>query len=722
MVMINAFKQIFAIFKSDVKGISKNFFALTIAIGLCLIPPLYAWFNIYSNWDPYANTGAVKIAVFSEDKGYTLDDGSTENMGDSVIENLKENKKLGWTFTDSSEEAIKGVESGDFYAAIIIGDNFSSSMLDFIENDMERPSVTYYENAKKNAVASKITQTGMSSLQEEINSQFIATAVTSILETSSLKGVLTEKAIPDALSKLQSLQSNLNSYHNTISAFIESDKRLTDSINTTNSLIASLQEKYSSDVLNESRQSAKTSIADYIAKFTEALNGLVALNNQTIDKVNNVSDLIDRYQAGDPDVSKEDILDALNDLINVSNASSTQADALKDELNSLLNGSEYADLGLSGQALDDAQKTISDSLANAKDYLVNSPDTDAALVYLEALLDVVSSNLNEINNVYNENFATAVSNVDTLITTSIDYVYDSLITASSDLSYVSRALTTTSNSLGNINSVMTSMDELVTDVSAKVGNYIDALNSFMVGAGYEALSNLLGSNPSEFGDFFSSPVNIKTVSVYDELNYGSAVAPFYTTLAIWVGGLILTAILKTSPEDKKEFADAPLFVQYFGRYALFFVMGQAQAIITVVGNLIVFKTMCAHPGMLIFTASLTSLTFSLLIYTLTLAFGDVGKALAVVIVVIQIAGSSGTFPIELLPNFFQQVYIYFPFPYAINAMRECISGFYGADYLIYILKLLIFVGISLFLGLVIRKPFMNLKEYMHSRMHDTGMM
>ncbi len=720
--MINAFKQIFAIFKSDVKGISKNFFALTIAIGLCLIPPLYAWFNIYSNWDPYANTGAVKIAVFSEDKGYTLDDGSTENMGDSVIENLKENKKLGWTFTDSSEEAIKGVESGDFYAAIIIGDNFSSSMLDFIENDMERPSVTYYENAKKNAVASKITQTGMSSLQEEINSQFIATAVTSILETSSLKGVLTEKAIPDALSKLQSLQSNLNSYHNTISAFIESDKRLTDSINTTNFLIASLQEKYSSDVLNDSRQSTKTSIADYIAKFNEALNGLVALNNQTIGKVNNVNNLIDRYQAGDPDVSKEDILDALNDLINVSNASSTQADALKDELNSLLNGSEYADLGLSGQALDDAQKTISDSLANAKDYLVNSPDTDAALVYLEALLDVVSSNLNEINNVYNENFATAVSNVDTLITTSVDYVYDSLITASSDLSYVSSALTTTSNSLGNINSVMTSMDELVTDVSAKVGNYIDALNSFMIGAGYEALSNLLGSNPSEFGDFFSSPVNIKTVSVYDELNYGSAVAPFYTTLAIWVGGLILTAILKTSPEDKKEFADAPLFVQYFGRYALFFVMGQAQAIITVIGNLLVFKTMCAHPGMLIFTASLTSLTFSLLIYTLTLAFGDVGKALAVVIVVIQIAGSSGTFPIELLPNFFQQVYIYFPFPYAINAMRECISGFYGADYLIYILKLLIFVGISLFLGLVIRKPFMNLKEYMHSRMHDTGMM
>lgn len=720
--MFNAFKQIFAIFKSDVKGISKNFFALTIAVGLCLIPPLYAWFNIYSNWDPYANTGAVKIAVFSEDKGYTLDDGSVENMGDSVIENLKDNKKLGWTFTDSKEESIKGVESGDFYAAIIIGDNFSSSMLDFIENDMERPSVTYYENAKKNAVASKITQTGMSSLQEEINSQFIATAVTSMLETSSLKGVLTEKAIPNALSKLNSLQSNLNSYHTSISAFIESDKRLTDSINTTNALIAGLQDKYSADNLNNSRQSTKTSIADYIGKFSEALEGLVNLNNQTIGKVNALNDLIDRYNAGDPNVSKADILDALNDLISVSDSSSAQADVLKDELNSLLSGSAYPDLGLSSQALDDAEKSIHDSLNTAKDYLVNSPDTDAALVYLKALLGVVSSNLNEINNVYNNNFATAVADVNTLITTSVDYVYDSLITASSDLSYVSSALTTTVESLGNINNVMTSMDSVVTSVSSKVGEYIDLLNSFTAGAGYSALSNLLGSDASEFGDFFASPVNIKTVSVYDELNYGSAVAPFYTTLAIWVGGLILTAIIKTSPEDKKEFGDAPLFVQYFGRYALFFVMGQAQAIITVIGNLIVFKTMCAHPGMLIFTASLTSFTFSLLIYTLTLAFGDVGKALAVVIVVIQIAGSSGTFPIELLPNFFQQVYIYFPFPYAINAMRECISGFYGADYIIYILKLLIFVGISLFLGLIIRKPFMNLKEYMHSRMHDTGIM
>ena len=122
------------------------------------------------------------------------------------------------------------------------------------------------------------------------------------------------------------------------------------------------------------------------------------------------------------------------------------------------------------------------------------------------------------------------------------------------------------------------------------------------------------------------------------------------------------------------------------------------------------------------TASIVSFAFTLLIYTLTLSFVDVGKALAVVLVVIQIAGSSGTYPIELLPSFFRNVYIYFPFPYAINAIRECVSGFYKYDYFILMGQLMLFVIGTLFLGLLIRKPFMKLNHYMHHRMHDTKMM
>ena len=158
---------ILRIFIKDLRGICRNIFALVIAIGLCIIPSLYAWFNIYSNWDPYANTASIKIAVYSEDTGFDMD-GEYQNMGNSIIDNLKENDKLGWTFTKDMDSTIDGVKSGKYYAAIVIGDNFSRSMINFLNDNMETPSVTYYENAKKNAIASKITQSGKSTLQETI--------------------------------------------------------------------------------------------------------------------------------------------------------------------------------------------------------------------------------------------------------------------------------------------------------------------------------------------------------------------------------------------------------------------------------------------------------------------------------------------------------------------------------------------------------------------------
>ena len=96
-------KNIIKIFLSDIRGLAKNFFALVIAIGLCILPCLYAWFNIYSNWNPYANTSSIKIAVASEDKDYKLEDGTNVNMGDEVIKQLKENESIGWVFTDKKD-------------------------------------------------------------------------------------------------------------------------------------------------------------------------------------------------------------------------------------------------------------------------------------------------------------------------------------------------------------------------------------------------------------------------------------------------------------------------------------------------------------------------------------------------------------------------------------------------------------------------------------------
>jgi putative membrane protein len=161
---------------------------------------------------------------------------------------------------------------------------------------------------------------------------------------------------------------------------------------------------------------------------------------------------------------------------------------------------------------------------------------------------------------------------------------------------------------------------------------------------------------------------------------------------------------------------------FFGRYLTFFVFAQLQGLVIVLGDMFLLGCQCLHPWLFIIAGSVTAFSFSLLIYALTVSFGDVGKAIVVVIMILQIAGSSGSFPIELLPEFFQKAYVFFPFPYAINAMRECIAGLYHLDYVKYLLDLMIFVGAALFIGLVIRKPFVGLNEYIEEKMEDTELL
>ena len=198
-------------------------------------------------------------------------------------------------------------------------------------------------------------------------------------------------------------------------------------------------------------------------------------------------------------------------------------------------------------------------------------------------------------------------------------------------------------------------------------------------------------------------------------------APFYSVLAIWVGGVMLVAVLK--PHARPEgLVDPKPHQLFFGRYFLFFVMSQIQAAVIVAGDLLVLKIQCVEPALLFATGAITSLVFSLLIYALTVSFGDVGKAVVVVVMVLQIAGSSGTFPIELLPDVYQKIYHIFPFPYAIDAVRECVCGLYGTTWLKNIGCLLIFGAAALVIGLLVRKPFMGLNHFMEEKLKETEML
>lgn len=131
-------------------------FASVVVVAIALLPSLYAWLNIYSNWDPYGNTGGISIAVASLDRGYT-DNGEYVNKGRDVQEDLKTSTSINWVIVDTEQEAVDGVYAGDYYAAVVIDEDFSRKMYRMFTDWTGQPAITYYENAKKNAVATKIT-------------------------------------------------------------------------------------------------------------------------------------------------------------------------------------------------------------------------------------------------------------------------------------------------------------------------------------------------------------------------------------------------------------------------------------------------------------------------------------------------------------------------------------------------------------------------------------
>ena len=711
--------RIFNIFVHDIVGLSRNIFALIIAGGLCIIPSLYAWFNIYSNWDPYANTSAVKVAVVSEDAGYTGEDGEYSNMGDSVLESLRTNTGLGWQILDKKDDAIEGVKSGEYYAAIVIGDDFSESMFDFIDKGLVHPSVTYYENEKKNAVASKITDTGKSTLQSNINTEFVNTVIQTAM--SSTDGMLADRdIIGGVLDNLNRLGDNLDGYKGTIASFVSSNAALSGSLHDLRVQIPDSLPDNSATM--EALQNQTSKAADeYIAKLDRITAATRATSQALSAQLQWVLTAIENNLPTDEILAgidnAQDLLDSMND----------QSDTLTEQLQNISDQ-------LGGVIDDDSIKLAVDSLVQiriaAKGLLEQSKilvkagalKSQVKLELVRTALVQCSQKIDEMDGILDGSVQKAVDAMKGVISTSIDSIGESLTQVSEQLGSLSAMLGSIEQTVDGMNVGLDQMGSVMDGMSDKIVQLAGKLSDLTGDDKYRLLAQALAQDPETYGEFLSSPVQVETHQVYATENYGSAVSPFYTTLALWVGGLLLTALIKVHPDSPELINGAKPHELFFGRYLLFFVLGQVQAVITVLGDVYLLKIQCLDKGLFMLAACFTSFVFTLLIYALTVSFGDIGKALAVVMVVIQIAGSSGTYPIELLPVFFQKVYIYFPFPYAINAMRETISGRYGSDYWQFMGVLLLFVAASLALGLFIRKPFMKLNHYMHHRMHDTDMM
>ena len=694
-------KTIKKIFITDVKNLAKNLFALIIAVGVCFLPALYAWFNIYSNWDPYGNTGNLQLAAVNLDQGYTDENGEFKNTGEDIMDELAGNDKVDWQFVDSA-----------------VQNNFTYNMYNMFVNTTEEPTLIFYQNQKKNPVANKISDTIVTTVQSNINEEFVKVMTKTIFEdVNDMYDDIEEEGGVDAfIDKLDNLNKNLIDYQKTIDDVIKGNAVLSSNIANATNDVEDLESrtKNSAGSLSEaggSLQQSQNTLNAYKDQMNLTIDTMLTMLNtmenqlkqaQLSGDINQMADVCSQTLKDTKQLNKD--ITAISQSI----ADQNNNQGVVDTLQQLSNAVEELQKILEKANIDGKYDNVSQQIKDAEASMIS--DIDKAIAN-------ITSTRNTINNQLVPQLNTCVDNLE-----------DVIGNASTIMNNMSGVLNSMGNVYGSLQTTLSTSDkslektkEALSKISDKLTKAIDKARSVQEDERVEALVDTLTGDPDMYGEFFSEPVEIESVAVYPIENYGSAVAPFYTVLSVWVGVIIMAAIIKVKV-TKSKYPDATPTQLFFGRSLFFIAMGQVQTLITVLGDLFILKIQCVHPFLFWVVGALTSLTFTLLIYALVYSFGDVGKAIAVVVLVLQIAGSSGTYPIELLPEFFQKVYIFFPFPYAINAMRECICGLYEADIVIYLLKLLTFLVVGLVVGLWIRIPFEGLNHYMEERMEDTEMM
>lgn len=686
-------RNIWTVFKTDIRTLSKCFFACVVVVAIALLPSLYAWLNIYSNWDPYGNTGGISIAVASLDEGYTDEDGTYENKGDDVVADLREATSINWVIVDTEEAAKGGVESGDYYAAVVIDREFSRNMYRMLTDWTGKPAITYYENAKKNAVATKITDTAVETLKRSISENYLEVVIGGIMEQSNLLAADLTADDPEAAVKgvLYQAQDLLHACGRMMDAF-----EAAGGSGVSESSAAALEAAVAN--INKNLPDG-AQLQQTAAEIQMRLNTALARVERVLDRMNSAIE-----NAPDQEETQQKLRDAAAQLEKAADTLEMWAAGLEDS------GSEAGKTQAEA-----ARQTAAECRKTAKQLraLAESPDSADLLADCDALVKSIRTMVDKIpvtSKALQKELDTVAGQVaDTM---------EGMAALAGDAKVMKTALAETADAVGDTMALLRpATEKLLTSLEST----IDDLEGLTPDEYMDTLVDILGGDPAVYGQYFPEMVQTSVNAVYPIANYGSAMTPFYTVLAIWVGGVILSSLIKIHARTEGLIDPKPAEL-YFGRYLFFFVLSQIQAAVIVTGDLYILKVQCLHPGMLYLTGALTAFTFSLLIYSLAISFGDVGKAIVVVIMVMQIAGSSGTFPIELLPAIYQKIYRFFPFPYAIDAMRECICGMYGNYYWQQIGFLLLFAAAALLIGLLVRRPFMGLNHFMEEKLEETELL
>ena len=710
--------KVHEILYKDCQEVMKNRLITIIVVALMIFPSLYAWFNIEAFWDPYGNTKNLSVAIVNQDKDYEFKNQKL-NFGNDIVKNLKENRSLDWNFVNS-KTAVEGLNTGRYYAILTIPKDFTKSLMSVTQVDVRKARIIYTTNEKTNAIAEKITDQGANKLQAKISNHLIQ--VISKTSLGAMGGIsnMTDDITPKLTEMKKSLQrldaqlvnskklaennknmiGDLDKSLASSKASLDAIKRTMNSAKKINDDIGSMATDATSGIQNTSA-SLKSALRDVSRILESSVNLAQSLNSigdkgaqQAVISIGNIKDKIDQAA-----IRVNNISQVLND-INVVNSN-----VLNNAVTRLNN--EY-------RSLTDASSRLAG--------IIDQVNSASSLTYsqVQDIVNIVADSNKGINDI--------ISDFDDLVTRPLSRMNGNVSTITGDIRSivdstgqlypsVNNFINTASTLNGRVGSSITILESSIDILRGQVFDSIKMIDEIQNNKDLKAFNNVIKSNILERADFIKNPVEIKEEKLYKMANYGSSMAPFYSVLAAWVGVIILSTILSTEPSKQYRSID-----RYLGRLSFFLILSLIQSIIISTGDLLLLGVTAKEPALFILILMLCSIAFCILIFTLVSCFKTLGKGIAMFLLVIQIGGSGGTFPVQMTPTFFRTINSVIPFTYGINACREAIGGVYMQNLLGDIGALLLFAIIPLIFGIMFKEDINDLLEPLSEKFEKSFLM
>ena len=713
-------KNVWTIYKEDLKRIFTNYAALIVILALCILPSLYAWFNIKASWNPYGQeaTSQIKIGVINNDKG-TEFNGKLINIGDQVVDQLKENDLMGWQFVDEAE-GEKALEEGTFYATITIPDNFSQDIISLVTSDVKKGQMIYRVNEKINAIAPKLTSKGATGVQENINQTIVETVSGILFEAGKGLGLEIQETVLPQLShvydQLEELISKFGDMNSLVQTAHNGGIQLKD-------LIASIQTDL--PLIETTITSAKTTITSlesFMDTSKSALSDFMPTLKNDLLLIQTIADELNTYvsQIEEAILSGSDKAPELIENL-ITKVESTQS--LVQSFVKVLESFNKFPAGRFDELISQLQG-VNGELDKAKDFLQQLHDTTVnggepnltVLNNIKTLLSSVSSTASAIYNRFDSAIVPSLNNVIDQAYSTATNVLQVLKEAEAKLPDVASLLNTAYegadkgiDAIEYINSKLPEAENKVREVTAKLGDINESQS-------LQEVLTLLQEAVTERQNFMSSPVDLVEETIFPMHNYGTAMTPFYSVLAQWVGMTLLISML--SVHAKGEYRPSE---EYFGKFLLFATIALVQGLIIALGDLYLLNIYCVNPGLFIVGILFTSITFTFIVYSLVSVFGNVGKVVSIILLVLQVAGSGGTFPIQLTPKFFQIINPFLPFTYAISFARESIGGVVENVLAKDIIIMCIYSVGAVLISLFLKKPINKLLHGFAEKFEESGL-